>query len=85
MTRKAFQPGHCNVMEKILPPKTPGLYDGRAADCEEAMDRAITDLLDRASAAGWSIPEALDAIGRIIPHQRRAYEADPDPADESAG
>jgi hypothetical protein len=38
--------------------------------------------LDRASTVGWSIPEALAAIEREIPNQRKAYEADPDPADE---
>lgn len=69
-------------MDKIIEPKAPGLYVDRDIDCEEAMDYAITDLLDRASAAGWSIPEALAAIERVIPNQRRAYEADPDPADE---
>lgn len=69
-------------MEKIIAPKAPGLYVDRDIDCEEAMDYAITDLLDRASAVGWSIPEALAAIQRVIPNQQRAYEADPDPADE---
>ncbi len=69
-------------MTKITPPKTASLYVDRDVDCEEAMDYAITDLLDRASAVGWSIPEALAAIQRVIPNQQRAYEADPDPADE---
>jgi hypothetical protein len=69
-------------MTKITPPKTAGLYVDRDVDCEEAMDYAITDLLDRASTVGWSIPEALAAIEREIPNQRKAYEADPDPADE---
>lgn len=69
-------------MDKIIEPKAPGLYVDRDIDCEEAMDYAITDLLDRASVAGWPIPEALAAIERVIPNQRRAYEADPDPTDE---
>lgn len=70
-------------MDKVIAPKAPGPYVDRDIDCEEAMDYAITDLLDRASSAGWSIPEALDAIARVIPNQRIAYEADPDPADEA--
>lgn len=69
-------------MDKIIEPKAPCLYVDRDVDCEEAMDYAITDLLDRASTAGWSIPEALAAIERVIPNQRKAYEADPDPTDE---
>lgn len=71
-------------MEKIISPKAPGMYVDRDIDCEEAMDYAITDLMDRASSAGWSIPEALAAIERVIPNQRMAYEADPDPAGDGA-
>lgn len=71
-------------MTKITPPKTAGLYVDRDVDFEEAMDYAITDLMDRASSAGWSIPEALAAIERVIPNQRIAYEADPDPAGDGA-
>lgn len=71
-------------MDKIIAPKTAGLYVDREVDCEEAMDYAITDLLDRASTAGWSIPEALAAIERVIPNQRIAYEADPDPAEDAS-
>ena len=48
----------------------------------EAMDIAITELVDAAGRAGWSIPEALDAIARVIPNQRKAYYVDPDPADD---
>lgn len=70
-------------MDKIISPKAPGLYVDRDIDCEEAMDYAITDLLDRASTAGWSIPEALAAIEQVIPNQRKAYEADPDPTDDA--
>jgi hypothetical protein len=69
-------------MEKIRRPKQPGNYSDRESDCEEAMDIAITDLVDAASNAGWTIPEALDAIARVIPTQRKAYAMDPDPADD---
>lgn len=69
-------------MNSIIPPRTAGIYPDRDLDCEEAMNRALLDLLDRASVAGWAIPECLDAIERTIPHQRNAYERDPDPVDD---
>jgi hypothetical protein len=69
-------------MDKIRRPQQPGSYPERDADCDEAMDIAITELVDAASNAGWTIPEALDAIARVIPNQRRAYTMDPDPADD---
>lgn len=69
-------------MEKIRRPQQPGNYPDREFDCDEAMDIAIAELVDAASNAGWSIPEALDALLRVIPSQRKAYEVDPDPADD---
>ena len=69
-------------MEKIIRPRQPGNYPDRSIDCEEAMDIAIAELVDAASNAGWTIPEALDAIARVIPNQRNAYAMDPDPADD---
>lgn len=71
-------------MDKITRPRHEGLYPNRDVDCEEAMDIAITALVDTASRAGWSIPEALDAISRVLLQQRKAYAIDPDPADDPA-
>lgn len=69
-------------MDKIRRPLQPGIYPDRDIDCEEAMDIAVSELVDLASNAGWTIPEALDAIARVIPNQRKAYAVDPDPADD---
>lgn len=69
-------------METIISPRQHGKYPDRDVDCEEAMDIAIAALVDSASQAGWSIPEALDAIAKVIPNQRKAYAMDSDPADD---
>jgi hypothetical protein len=69
-------------MDKVKRPTQSGNYPDRDVDCEEAMDIAITELVDAAGRAGWTIPEALDAIARVVPNQRRAYYIDPDPADD---
>mgnify|MGYP000955649589 CR=1 FL=1 len=71
-------------MDKIIRPNHEGMYPDRNVDCQKAMDVALRELLDLATNAGWSIPETLDAIERVIPHLRKAYEADPDPADDAA-
>jgi hypothetical protein len=69
-------------MDKIIRPRHEGNYPDRKLDCEEAMDIAISNALDGAGRAGWTIPEALDAIARVLPQQRKAYALDPDPADD---
>jgi len=73
---------HFDGMNEIISPKQPGHYPDREIDCEEAMDIAIAALVDAAGQAGWTIPEALDAIAKVIPAQRKAYYIDPDPADD---
>lgn len=69
-------------MDKIIRPKHVGRYPDRNIDCDEAMDIAIATLVDKANNAGWSTLEALDAIARVIPHRRQAYNMDPDPSDD---
>lgn len=69
-------------MDKIKRPLQPGNYPDRSSDCDEAMDIAITELVDTAGRAGWTVTETLDAVARIIPNQRKAYAMDPDPADD---
>jgi hypothetical protein len=46
------------------------------------MDIAITELVDAAGRAGWSISETPDAIARAVPNQRKAYYLDPHPVDD---
>jgi hypothetical protein len=69
-------------MDKIICPRHEGRYPDRELDCDEAMDLAITNALDSAGRPGWTIPEALDAIARVLPQQRKAYALDPDPPDD---
>lgn len=71
-------------MDKIIRPRQEGNYPDRTVDCEEAMDAALADVLDAGSNAGWTAPEMLDAIAKVVPCLRKAYEADPDPADYPA-
>lgn len=71
-------------MEKIIRPKDAGQYPDREIDCDKAMDAILRDVLDAANNAGWSTPEAMEAIARVLPKQRSAYEADPDPAEDGA-
>lgn len=73
---------HFGRMNQIMSPKQPGPYPDREIDCEEAMDMAVAALIDAAGQAGWTIPEVLDAIAKVVPHQRKAYYIDPDPADD---
>jgi hypothetical protein len=71
-------------MTQIGRPRHPGRYPDRAIDCEQEMDLAICDLIDRAQLSGWTTPELLDAIESVAKNQRLAYAEDPDPADDMA-
>lgn len=66
----------------MLKPRQPGRYPDRDLDCEEAVDAKLRDLVDAANNAGWTTPEVLSAIERVVPHMRAAYNEDPDPADD---
>lgn len=69
-------------MELVIRPIQDPTHPDRALACEEAMDYALRDIVDAGNAAGWSTLEMLAAIDDVIPHMRRAYEQDPDPADD---
>jgi hypothetical protein len=69
-------------MDKIKRPQQPGNYPDRGIDCEEAMDIAITQLVDDAGRAGWTVPEALDGIARAADPAQKPISIDPDPADD---
>ena len=70
-------------MEKVIRPRQEGNYPDRATDCEEAMDAALRDIIDAGNNAGWSTPEMLKAVKRVLPNIRTARERDPDPADDT--
>ncbi|THF58711.1 hypothetical protein [Ollibium composti] len=71
-------------MDKIPRPRHEGRYPDRNIDCQEALDLAVRDLVDRAENAGWTASEAYRAIDVIIVAQRLAYDLDPDPAEDPA-
>lgn len=68
----------------IYKPKRSGQYVDREVDCEEAMDYALRDVIDRANAAGWGTQEVIDAMSRALPNIQIAYGEDPDPAEDIA-
>ena len=49
-------------------PQKPGSYDDRNLDCQEALEDDIQELLGRATAAGWSMTEALVAVSDVADH-----------------
>lgn len=49
-------------------PRKSGSYDDRSLDCQEALEGDIQELLGRATAAGWSMTEALVAVGDVADH-----------------
>lgn len=48
--------------------------------CQEALDLAVRDLVDRAIVAGWEPRRIFPALQEVVRNQALAYEADPDPA-----
>lgn len=66
----------------IVPPRDEIELEQRALECEQALDLALRDVVDRAQVLGWKTPEVLDAIERIAQKQRTAYAEDSDPADD---
>lgn len=69
-------------METVIAASLDPTHPDRDLACEEAMDYALRDIVDAANEAGWSTPELLSAIERVIPNMRKAYAEDPDPADD---
>lgn len=49
-------------------PRKSGSYDDRSLDCQEALEGDIQELLGRATAAGWSMTEALVAVSDVADH-----------------
>jgi hypothetical protein len=54
----------------------------RAMDCQEAVDMPLRELVDSMVVLGWKAPEVFDALEEVIKNERRAYDADPDPAED---
>jgi phosphoribosyl-dephospho-CoA transferase len=60
-----MQTRHFSTMKEIHSPKTsPGNVE-RSQECEEALDIAFKELLERATAAGWQEVEIALALADI--------------------
>jgi|GEM_PF-2612537 len=51
--------------KRIIRPREIGQYQGRDADCQDAVVDGVIDLIERAEKAGWSGMEAAVAVGII--------------------
>jgi hypothetical protein len=51
--------------KRIIRPREIGQYQGRDADCQDAIVDGVIDLIERAEKAGWSSMEAAVAVGII--------------------
>ena len=57
-------------------------YPDRAIDCQEAVDLPLRELFNSMVVLGWKAPEVFYALEEVIKNQRRAYDTDPDPAED---
>ncbi|MEL4069911.1 hypothetical protein WKW50_07160 [Ochrobactrum sp. GPK 3] len=51
--------------KRIIRPREIGQYQGRDADCQDAVVDDVIELIERAKKAGWSGMEAAVAVGII--------------------
>ncbi|KQV37668.1 MULTISPECIES: hypothetical protein [unclassified Rhizobium] len=68
---------------RISPPQQPINDPDVTLECEHAIDGAVRELVDQAVTAGWSPEVTFAAIKRVTDRQARAYQEDPDPADDA--
>ena len=59
------RPRQCEAMESIPPPKRHAPYPDRDIDCQQAIEAAFQELMERASAAGWRPVEIAEAVGQV--------------------
>lgn len=57
-------------------------HPDRYLACQEAVERDLLEIIDKANMKGWGTAETMDAIEEVVKHLRLAYAEDPDPADE---
>jgi hypothetical protein len=57
-------------------------HPDRHLSCQEAVERDLLEIIDRANMGGWGTVETMDAIEEVMRHLRVAYAEDPDPAEE---
>jgi hypothetical protein len=52
-------------MKRMLPPGRHELYPDRDLDCQEAIEAAFQEFVERAVAAGWRPIEVAEAVGHL--------------------
>lgn len=52
-------------MKPMLPPGRHELYPDRDLDCQEAIEMAFQEFVERAVAAGWRPLEVAEAVGQL--------------------
>jgi hypothetical protein len=57
-------------------------HPDRHLACQEAVERDLLEIIDKANMGGWGTVETMDAIEEVMKHLRLAYAEDPDPAEE---
>lgn len=53
------------MSKRIIHPREIGQYQGRGADCQDAVVDGVIDLIEQVEKAGWSGVEAAVAVGII--------------------
>ena len=53
-------------MQPVKSPQQENHYDGRAADCREALEGKIQQLIEEGVRAGWSRSEVTQTLREII-------------------
>lgn len=57
-------------------------HPDRYLACQEAVERNLLEIIDKATMRGWGTVETMDAIEEVMRHLRLAYAEDPDPAED---
>ena len=62
--------------------KFPVSHPDRQLTCQEAVERDLREMIDKANVHGWGTIETMDAIEDVLRNLRLAYAEDPDPTEE---
>ncbi len=62
--------------------KFPVSHPDRQLTCQEAVERDLLEIIDKANMHGWGTVETMDAIEDVLRNIRLAYSEDPDPTEE---
>ncbi len=62
-------------MQPVRSPQEDNEYENRAADCREALEGKVQQLIEESVRAGWSRAEVAAALRDIIEHTASVIEA----------